>query len=158
MNPRWVGPALILARQVLGRNLFLMNLVSGMIMKKSYRNVRPYLHPTYYNLTLEMRNSLQAAYPLCLAHGAQDPNLVNPQGLHGMKDNFDLSRTLFTGVLRNILTIFSYIRDSLPQPGPSDPVTYYLDEPQDGPSAPPHQNSDNQGTSDDYRHCPRLRR
>ena len=42
-----------------------------------------------------------------------------------------------TGVLRNILTVFSHIQDSLPKLGPSDPVTYFIDDPQeDEPSAP----------------------
>ena len=35
------------------------------------------------------------------------------------------------------MTVFSYIQDSLPKPGPSEPVTYLLDDPQaDEPHAP----------------------
>ena len=129
--PQWAGPALILARQVTGRNLFLMHLSSGIILKKSYRHVRPYLHQSYYNLPLEIRESLQKAYPLCLEHGVQDPNLIypptNPTG--GIQNNFDFHRTNFSGVLQNILTAFSYIRDSLPKCTPADPSIYFLDNP-----------------------------
>ena len=103
----WLGPALILARQTLGQNLFIMNLDSGIIMKKSYRSVRPYLKPSYYNLPLEMRDSLQAAYPLCLNHGTQDPNLAHTS--QPPTDIFDPKEHAHTEALRNILTVFSYI-------------------------------------------------
>ena len=106
-----------------------MSLDSGIIRKRSYRSVRPYLKPSYYNLPLEMRESLQAAHPLSLSHGPRDPNLAHTS--QASTDIFDSKAPAHTEALRNILTVFSRIADSLPKLGPSEPTTYFLDDPQD---------------------------
>ena len=82
-----------------------------------------------------MRDSLQAAYPLSLSHGPKDPNLAHTS--QTSTDIFDPKEHAHTEALRNILTVFSHIADSLPKLGPSEPATYLLDDPQeDEPYAP----------------------
>ena len=94
-----------------------------------------------------MRDSLQAAYPLWLAHGTRDPNLAHTS--QPPTDIFDPKEHAHTEALRNILTVFSYIEDSLPKPGPSEPVTYLLDDPQADEPHAPQKKRDNQGTNRD---------
>ena len=131
-HPRWIGPALILARQVVGRNLFLLHLTSGKIMKKSYRQVRSHLNGNYYNLPLETRSALQTAYPLCLENGPSDPNKIFPeQGSNPIIDNFDKKQPHFLPVLKNILNVFAKIRTSLPNCKPTNPTIYTLDDHED---------------------------
>merc|ERR1712115_528005 len=80
--PTYAGPALILARQVLDRNLFLLDLTNGHVLKKSYRQVKPYIPADFLNLPEDVRNTLQSILPLGMVYqGDEPPNLgkVYPQ-------------------------------------------------------------------------------
>ena len=67
-TPTYAGPALTLAQQVLDRNLFLLDLTTGYILKRSYRQVKPYVPAGFLNLPEDVRNTLQSILPLGTVH------------------------------------------------------------------------------------------
>ena len=81
-----------------------------------------------------MREALQAAHPLTMSHGPRDPNIAHTN--QASTNIFDPKAPAHTEALRNILTVFSRIADSLPKLGPSEPTTYFLDDPQDDDELP----------------------
>ena len=137
--PTYAGPALILARQVLDRNLFLLDLTTGHILKRSYRQVKPYVPAEFLNLPEDVRNTLQSILPLGIVYqGDEAPNLG--KGLSTGEWTIDRKQVELSTVLANILKVFSLIKDSLPEPEPATPYTITLgddDEDEDFPEQDP---------------------
>ena len=137
--PTYAGPALILARQVLDRNLFLLDLTTGHILKRSYRQVKPYVPAEFLNLPEDVRNTLQSILPLGIVYqGDEAPNFG--KGLSTGEWTIDRKQVELSTVLANILKVFSLIKDSLPEPEPATPYTITLgdeDEDEDDPEQDP---------------------
>ena len=126
-TPTYAGPALILARQVLDRNLFLLDLTTGHILKRSYRQVKPYVPAEFLNLPEDVRNTLQSILPLGIVYqGDEVPSLG--KGLSTGEWTIDRRQVELSTVLANILKVFSLIKDSLPEPEPAIPYTITLGE------------------------------
>ena len=135
-TPTYAGPALILARQTLDRNLFLLDLTTGCILKRSHRQVKPYASADFLNLPEDVRNTLQSILPLGIVHqGLEIPSMG--QGLSTGEWTVDKKQIELSTVLRNILTVFRLIKDSLPGIEPATPYTINLDEEEDDEIAPP---------------------
>ena len=134
--PIYIGPALILARQVLDRNLFLLDLTTGHILKRSYRQVKPYISSDFLNLPEDIRNTLQAVIPLgIITQGDEIPSLGS--GLSTGEWTVDKKKPELTTVLANILQVFRLIKPSLPDFGPHEPFELNLDEEEEEVEDPP---------------------
>ena len=137
--PTYAGPALILARQVLDRNLFLLDLTTGHVLKRSYRQVKPYVPAEFLNLPEDVRNTLQSILPLGMVYqGDESPNLG--KGLTTGEWTTDKKQVELSTILANILKVFSLIKDSLPETEPVTPYTLTLgdeDEDEDSPEQDP---------------------
>ena len=129
-TPNYVGPALILARQVLDRNLFLLDLTSGHILKRSYRQVKPYLPPDFLNLPEDTRDTLQAIFPLGIVNQGSDIPIMG-KGLSIGEQPIDKKQQELSTVLSNILKVFKLIKDSLPDLDPDTPYVVNLAEEED---------------------------
>ena len=126
-TPTYVGPALILARQALDRNLFLLDLTSGHVLKRSYRQVKPYVSSEFLNLPEDVRDTLQAILPLgVILQGDEIPTLG--EGLSTGDWTFDKKQHELSTVLANILQVFKLIKPSLPELVPTTPYVVDLTE------------------------------
>ena len=134
-TPTYTGPALILARQVLDRNLFLLDLTTGHILKRSYRQVKPYVPAEFLNLPEDVRNTLQSILPLGIVYqGDEVPSLG--KGLSTGEWTIDRKQVELSTVLANILKVFSLIKDSLPESEPATPYTITLGDEDEEDSEP----------------------
>ena len=107
---------------MLDRNLFLLDLTTGHILKRSYRQVKPYVPAEFLNLPEDVRNTLQSILPLGIVYqGDEVPSLG--KGLSTGEWTIDRKQVELSTVLANILKIFSLIKDSLPEPEPATPYT-----------------------------------
>ena len=132
--PNYSGPALVLARQTLDRNLLLLHLATGQILKRSYRQVRSYLPNDFFNLPEEIRDTLQSVLPVGIVETGKEPPRRG-EGLRTSRDiEVDHHKPELETVLYNILTIFNLIKDSLPSFETDSPEVISFDE-EDG-SAP----------------------
>ena len=124
---------------MLDRNLFLLDLTTGHILKRSYRQVKPYVPAEFLNLPEDVRNTLQSILPLGIVYqGDESPNLG--KGLSTGEWTTDKKQVELSTVLANILKVFSLIKDSLPEPEPATPYTLTLgdeDEDEDLPEQDP---------------------
>ena len=120
---------------MLDRNLFLLDLTTGHVLKKSYRQVKPYIPADFLNLPEDVRNTLQSILPLGMVYqGDEPPNLG--KGLSTGEWTTDKKQVELSTVLANILKVFSLIKDSLPEPEPATPYTLTLGDEDDDEDLP----------------------
>jgi hypothetical protein len=106
---------MVISKQRVSRELFLLYLNTGNIMNRNVRPCREFLPVGYHNLPENIQNMINQEYPLSLSHNHYNNNRLQapPPTDPGPTP---ISRTPFLKIFDNILTLFDLIKDSLPSP------------------------------------------